>query len=490
MSEPRRNRIPPNDDRCGVDRQRMGSIDAATRSHRPTLEADDADPCITYAAHRGGDPLTSAFARRHFVAPWQGSEPVDRAEVEVTLDFIFDTPRAEPAVAYIHVPYCQNHCLFCGFFQNVWRPEVSVAFVDDVLAEVARLGARPLVASAPIDAVYIGGGTPSALLADDIARLVAGVREHLPLSADCEITLEGRTYDFGTAKAVAALDAGVNRISLGIQSFDTEVRRRLGRKADGSEARAFLAELAALDRASVGCDLIYGLPGQTHEIWRRDIETAIDLGLDGLTIYALNVWPGGPLSQAIANGKLAAGGSLAVQAEAYAMAAGLLAEAGWQQASQAHFTRSARERNRYNRSIKEGSSCLAFGPGAGGQAHGHSWRNIVDLQQRRARVACGQMPIEGLSRLPHNHRARTAIVAGLESGALNLAVVDDLAAGFADAAMRLIENWTEAGLGHIEGACFRTTRAGAFWITTLTKGLYAVLAQLKPAISSPKGLST
>jgi len=92
----------------------------------------------------------------------------------MTLEWIFATPRTQSAVAYVHVPYCQNHCLFCGFFQNVWRPEVSAAFVDDVVAEVARLADRPLVASAPVEAVYIGGGTPSALSGDDLARLVAG----------------------------------------------------------------------------------------------------------------------------------------------------------------------------------------------------------------------------------------------------------------------------------------------------------------------------
>lgn len=448
------------------------------------------DPRVAYAARRGVDPLTGAFARRHFGAPWQGSQPVEQAETESTLERIFHTPRAEQAVAYVHVPNCQNHCLFCGFYQNAWHPGVSAEFVDDVIAEVGRLSGTPLVASAPIEAVYIGGGTPSALLADDLARLITGLRHHLPLSTDCEITVEGRTYDFGLAKAVAALDAGANRISLGIQSFDTEVRRRLGRKASGTEVGAFLADLVALDRAPIGCDLIYGLPDQSHAVWRNDIETAVDLGLDGLTIYALNVWPGGPLSKAVSNGKLAAVGTLPFQAEAYSIGADRLIGAGWQQISQAHFVRSARERNRYNRLIKAGASCLAFGPGAGGQAHGHRWRNIADIAQRRTLIAEGRMPIEGLARMPRDYRARTAITSGLEDGMLDLPAVDVLAPGFMDAAWPLVQDWVEAGLGRTEAGCFRTTRAGAFWITTLTKGLYAVLDELRPIEPTAKGMPT
>jgi oxygen-independent coproporphyrinogen-3 oxidase len=493
MSTPRRVGQAPEGSQDRAKPQPNASTPASTLqqaglTHPP--EAAGQNPHTAYAARRGVNPLTGAFARRHFVMPWQGSEPVAQAEVEAALDRILHTPRVEPAVAYVHVPFCQNHCLFCGFFQNTWRPDVSTAFVDDVIAEVARLSGTPLVASAPIEAVYVGGGTPSALLADDLARLIADLGRHLPLSADCEITVEGRTYDFGLAKAVAALDAGANRISLGIQSFDTQVRRQLGRKASGAEAQTFLADLVALDRAPICCDLIYGLPDQTHDIWRMDIETAIDLGLDGLTIYALNVWPAGPLSKAISNGKLPSAGTLPSQAEAYGTAADLLTSAGWQQISQAHFVRSARERNRYNRLVKAGACCLAFGPGAGGQAHGHSWRNIVDIAHRRTLIAEGRMPIEGLARLPRDTRARTAITAGLEDGVLDLKVVDALAPGFADAAWPLIQDWTEAGLGHANSGCFRTTRAGAFWMTTLTKGLCAVLDQLRTTEPAPKGKPT
>jgi oxygen-independent coproporphyrinogen-3 oxidase len=435
---------------------------------------------LDYLIQNCTDPLTAAFPSRQFILPWQGCTPVPEPEAAATLERVFGTPRNEPAVAYVHVPYCQNHCLFCGFFQNVWRPEASSAFVDDVIAELERLADTPLVSSAPVEAIYIGGGTPSALAADDLARLVSALRRYLPVSPDCEITVEGRAFDFGLAKAQAALDAGANRISLGIQTFDTAVRRRLGRKTTGEEARAFLADLLALNRAPIGCDLIYGLPGQDHTVWRADIDTVSELGLDGVSLYALNIWPGGPLATAIGGGKLGPAAELPFQARAYSAASEMLTARNWRQISQAHFVSSARERNLYNRLVKAGANCLAFGPGAGGLAHGHRWRNVIDAEHRSALVAQGKMPIEGLSRMPRDHRARAAITAGLEAGLLDLAAVENEAPGFSGAAASLFENWTQTGLGNLDAGRFRTSRAGAFWITNLTNGLLAVLDQLAP----------
>ena len=428
----------------------------------------------------GVDPLTQAFARRPFGGPGHGSRPFPPQESEAALRALYDTPRERPAVAYLHVPYCQNHCLFCGFFQNVWRPEASGGYVDDVVGEIARLESTPLVASAPIEAVYIGGGTPTALAGADLARLIAGLRRHLPLTADCEITVEGRAFDFGIDKAKAAIDTGANRFSLGVQTFDTELRRRLGRKLPGPEVAAFLAQLVALDRASVVCDLIYGLPGQSAEGWMRDIETAIDTGLDGITLYALNVFRGGPLEKAIRTGKLAEAGDLPAKARAYADALDRLTALGWRHASQAHVVRSARERNVYNRAVKAGTACLPFGPGAGGNVHGYRWRNVIDIPRRQELIAEGRFPVEGLSRVPPFHAAQAEISAGLESGDLDLAAVEAAAPGFRMAAQPLIANWTQTGLATLAADRLCTTRAGAFWMITLASGLTSVLTTLAP----------
>jgi len=437
-----------------------------------------------YFVRIGCDPLTGAFERRSFSPPWRGSRPVDTEDVDAVFKRIFATPRQETAVAYVHVPFCQTRCLFCGFFQNAWRPEAGAAYVDDLLAELATRSTTALVSSAPIDAVYIGGGTPSALAADDLARLVEGLRHYLPLTSDCEITLEGRAFGFDLAKAVKVADAGVTRLSIGVQTFSTEVRRRLGRKLSGPEVKSFLADLVALGRTAVVCDLIYGLPGHDRAEWCRDIEIVDQIGIDGVTLYALNTFPGGPLASAIEKGKLSPPATPGEQARAYADAVERLAALGWLQVSQSHLVRSVREFNRYNAAIKRGVTCLPFGAGAGGQAHGYRWRNVIEIAQRREMIAQHREPVEALALVPPDHAAHAMIAAGLEAGRLDLVAIEALRPGFRVAVAPLLANWAAAGLGELSGDGFKPNHAGAFWIGNLTSGLSAGLQSATQAESN------
>lgn len=145
--------------------------------------------------------------------------------------------------------------------------------------------------SAPIHAVYFGGGTPSALSAHDLARIITTLREKLPLAPDCEITIEGRVLNFDAERIDACLDAGANRFSIGIQSFNSKIRKKMARTSDGPTAIAFMESLVKHDRAAVVCDLLFGLPGQDAQTWREDLAIARDIGLDGVDLYALNVCP-------------------------------------------------------------------------------------------------------------------------------------------------------------------------------------------------------
>ncbi len=430
----------------------------------------------SFMAEIGDAPLTSAFKRRAPVMPFRGAVPIPESDTPWGIKDLMSRPRAAPTVAYIHIPFCHNHCLFCGFYQNPWESSRSAPFVDILIEEIRQSARRELVAQGPaIEAVYFGGGTPTALAASDLARLLRTLRSELPLADDCEITLEGRVHDFGIDKAQAAVDAGVNRISLGVQSFDTLVRRRLGRKTAAEPLIGAVADLAALPDVAVVIDLMYGLPGQDDAAWLRDLEIASNLELDGLDVYALSVWPKGPLAQAIAAGKALPLPELSDQARAYAQAGEWLARLGWRKLSHAHFGRTKLERNIYNRSVKEGAICLAFGPGAGGYAHGYRWRNTTDLALWENLVADGQPTMTALLRVAKSHDAQTRVVAGLEAGTLDCRLVDEVAPGFSEAAQPLLSNWCRAGLADFHSGILTLTHAGWFWMTTLTAGLHTVL---------------
>ncbi|SCM76287.1 Radical SAM domain protein [uncultured Pleomorphomonas sp.] len=425
------------------------------------------------------DPLTGAFPRRVSPMPWRHSQPVAAEEQAAALDRLRRTPRRTSSVAYLHVPFCRSRCLFCGFWRNPWHEDVSKPFTDLLIREIELRSRQPLVQDGPaLTAVYLGGGTPTALDAADIARIVLTLRRCLPLAETCEITLEGRTSDITVEKITAAIEAGVNRVSLGVQSFDTEVRRKLGRR----QPRAELIDrinMVTRKGAAIVIDLIYGLPGQTADVWARDIATAADeIGLDGLDIYALNVFPGGPLARSIASGKLAALPGIEDQARAYAAARAWFADRGWSKLSQAHLGRTPLERNIYNRQIKAGATCLAFGPGSGGSDPTFSWRIDADLERWQSAIEAGEEPIVGLVRHPPFRAASAAITAGFENGRLDLGAIDRLMPGFAERSSYLFVAWERAGLIRYSGDVVETTLPGDFWATTLSAGATSILQEL------------
>ncbi|PIP00165.1 heme anaerobic degradation radical SAM methyltransferase ChuW/HutW [Pleomorphomonas carboxyditropha] len=420
----------------------------------------------------GGDALTGAFARRAPMMPWQTDRRIAEEEFPRHVAAVFGAASPARRVAYVHVPFCHTHCLFCGFYQNPYDAEETHAFAGRLVREIEAAAARPLHRDGrPIEAVFLGGGTPTALAAEDIAAVVGALRRCLPLAEDCEITLEGRTHDFTPDKVEAALGAGVTRFSIGVQSFDTRVRRRLGRKFDRAGLLALLEELVQAGGASLVIDLIYGLPGQDATVWRDDVETAAGLGLDGLDIYALSIFPGVPLSRAITAGKTLPVPSLATQAESYAHAVGRFAELGWKKLSQAHMARTGRERSLYNQLVKTDAACLAFGPGAGGSAHGRSWRTVADLAEWSRRIEVGAPTVAMMAEGTPRRAVHARIRSQLEDGVFDGASVEALVPGFLAAAEPLLSAWTAAGLGARQGSSFRTTVAGDFWMTTLAAGL-------------------
>lgn len=442
-------------------------------------------PLESFFAATGDDPLATAFPGKRAIHPFAGLAPVPEGEVASLWEALHGRRRRNRAVAYLHVPFCENHCLFCGFYQNVWGPAAGAPYVDAVIAQLRAFAGTAAAEGPPLQAVYLGGGTPTALAARDIARLIAAVRAHLPLVPDCEITLEGRIHSFGLDKARAAYDAGATRISLGVQSFADRIRRPLGRKAGRAEVIRFLRDLVALDRGAVVVDLIYGLPGQTPQDVAEDVRLCSALGLDGLDLYSLNLIPGTPLLTAVEKGKMLPAAPAALGA--FFAAGEEAAEAeGWGAISTTHWQGSLRERNVYNLAVKTGADCLPFGAGAGGFLHGVNYRITADLAGFAARggdareCLTGGMMRQGAA-APVGH----ALKLGMERGLLDLAPAEAALAALCPAPQAgvaahlapLLAQWTEAGLMAPFHRFHRLTRAGRFWQVAMTGRLLGWLGQ-------------
>ena len=194
-----------------------------------------------------------------------------------------------PLALYVHIPWCVKKCPYCDFNSHQVRDSVpEKAYVEALVSDLEQ--ALPEVWGRRVGSVFFGGGTPSLFSAEAIEALISAFRARLALAADCEITLEANPGTFEAEKFRGYREAGVTRLSIGIQSFDRKHLEALGRIHDDREARRAI-EIAREHFDNVNLDLMYALPGQTPDEARADVEAAIDAGVAHLSFYHLTIEP-------------------------------------------------------------------------------------------------------------------------------------------------------------------------------------------------------
>ena len=411
-----------------------------------------------------------AFPERQALMPVWGGVPMPRPQWQNIWKKKLPHATDVDALAYLHIPFCANHCVFCGFYRNAWKESQSSVYTDKIIEEMAT-EAEVRTGEGKIRAVYFGGGTPTALLTEDLVRLIRACYQYLPLAEDCEFTIEGRMSHFDLEKAQACIEAGTNRISIGVQTFNTAIRRRLGRKHSGDEAFEYLAKLCELD-AVIVADLMFGLPNQTDDVWQNDIARAAELPLSGLDTYAFNLYPMLPINRMIEKGAFPTPPGFDIQADQYAYTVETLLEKGWEQVSNSHFAYPGRgERNRYNTLIKSDIPCLAFGSGAGGNFGGFSYQVQGDLESYLA-TPKGEKNIAFMSGHSPNKALLSKVQHDIETGRLNPLLFDGN-----KAAQKLIAQWQEMQLFKEPDSdgLIRLNTSGRYWSPTLIRKLMLTL---------------
>ena len=195
-----------------------------------------------------------------------------------------------PLSLYVHLPWCLKKCPYCDFNSHEMRPDEvpQQRYLDALVADLEA--ALPLIWGRNVLSIFIGGGTPSLFSPESIDRLLADIRARLKLAGNCEITLEANPGTFEKDRFRAFRDAGVTRLSIGVQSFDDEHLKRIGRVHDRAQALAALEE-AASSFDTWNLDLMYALPGQTLEGLGREVDQALAFKPPHLSIYHLTIEP-------------------------------------------------------------------------------------------------------------------------------------------------------------------------------------------------------
>jgi oxygen-independent coproporphyrinogen-3 oxidase len=205
---------------------------------------------------------------------------------------------------YVHVPFCARRCSYCDFAIAVRRDVPSHAFADAILQEWSTWQAHPAWLDAPgLDTIYFGGGTPSRLAADSLAGLLRHFLSDRPLSADAEITLEANPDDVTEQNASAWVAAGINRVSLGAQSFSPHALAWMHRTHDAAQIERAVRTLRFAGLHNLSLDLIYALPPEVPRDWPADLDRALELEPTHLSLYGLTVEQGTPLARWTARGE-------------------------------------------------------------------------------------------------------------------------------------------------------------------------------------------
>jgi oxygen-independent coproporphyrinogen-3 oxidase len=296
---------------------------------------------------------------------------------------------------YIHVPFCRVRCGYCDFntytaeeLRGTRRDDYPGSVREEIaLARGVLNGLGPL---RPAQTVFFGGGTPTLLPGDALATMLDGVRDTFGIAPDAEVTVEANPDTVTDALAVRLAAAGVTRLSIGMQSAVPEVLATLDRTHQLANVATAVraARAAGLD---VSVDLIYGAPGETLDQWRESVETALALGTDHLSAYALIVEEGTPLARRIRRGELHAP-SDDLQADMYELVDELAAQAGLEWYEVSNWARGDAHRSRHNLAYWRGTDWWGFGPGAHSHVGGVRWWNVKHPAAYAQRLAAGHSP--------------------------------------------------------------------------------------------------
>jgi oxygen-independent coproporphyrinogen-3 oxidase len=333
-----------------------------------------------------------------------GPNPVDR--MRSTHD-----PHLGSAGLYVHVPFCLTRCGYCDFNTYAGIDHLRVPYVDALRREVEL--AAPDWSRTPFVSVFLGGGTPTTLPIEVMRALLDGLRAAFAVTDDAEVTSEANPDTVDEAYLRGMRAAGVDRLSLGLQSFDPAVLRSLERLHSAESAIDAFGAARRAGFEDVNLDLIYGAEGETLASWRSTLERTVALEPDHVSAYALTIEPATALGRKVAAGVTPApDGDL--QADMYGVACEVLGAAGYEHYEVSNWATPG-HRCVHNVGYWEGRPYLGLGAGAHSYRDGRRWWNVRPPQQYLDDVGAGRLPVGGEESLSEDERWLERLLLGLRT---------------------------------------------------------------------------
>ncbi len=238
---------------------------------------------------------------------------------------------------YLHIPFCMSICPFCPFVKYLWTEEKEEAYVEALKKEMALYAKLPLAKENKITTVYFGGGTPTALTTERLVELLDYVTEKFSVAPDAEIAMETHPLTTREGKLSRIKESGVNRITIGVQSFSKDLLGILGCSHDAEEAVRAIETIKKVGFESIGVDLLYRIPAQTMDQWQKGLEIAVEYELDHISCYNLGVYPGTPFFENIKKGKIPRQPGQDIAVDMHRLARAYLEERGYKEYTISNF---------------------------------------------------------------------------------------------------------------------------------------------------------
>jgi putative oxygen-independent coproporphyrinogen III oxidase len=289
---------------------------------------------------------------------------------------------------YIHIPFCLSKCPYCEFYSST-ALSLLPRFLDALFQEMARYRQDFHC----FDTVYIGGGTPSLLSVQQLESLLVRIREDFDLARDTEITIETNPADLSQSSLESIRETGINRVSIGVQSFDQEVLRLLGRRHSVQQAILAIEASKTAEFHNIGLDLIYGVPGQTIDLWLDTLKQAVAFAPEHLSCYQLALEAETPLGRRYQAGEFSLP-TEELQYEFFMKTSQFLEEAGYIHYEVSNFARETKYASRHNQKYWNHSPYLGLGPAAHSFQSNRRWSNHRSVDQYIAAVNAGNFPVE------------------------------------------------------------------------------------------------
>jgi putative oxygen-independent coproporphyrinogen III oxidase len=292
---------------------------------------------------------------------------------------------------YIHIPFCATRCHYCNFATGGYESELARRYTAALREEIARADVSNNPMMRRVDTIYFGGGTPTTLTAGQISSLIETCRLRFDVASDSEITAEANPGSISQNYLEELRSAGLNRLSFGVQSFDDDELRMIGRTHSAEEARLAVRTARAAGFANVSIDLIAGLPEQKMETWRRNLQEAFALAPDHLSVYLLELYKDAPLLHRINRGELrAVDDELTV--EMYFALTDEAERRGFERYEISNWARPGFE-SRHNLKYWTGAPYWAFGISAAGYDGLARWSNTRNIHEYLEKVESSQAPV-------------------------------------------------------------------------------------------------